>query len=302
MQTLPKINPFLNKNIANSNSCTSNQPNSIVILDPTIPDSQQIAQGIKPHTATYILKSQPDAVEQITTILAQHRGIETLHIITHGDSGSLFFGTTELNSSNIHNYSHQLPQWRNALTPNASIILYGCNIAAGDRGHQFLTQLHQLTGANISANSQPTGNSALGGTWDILQLIPPSTQKPQLALAETTLKTYSGILGLAPKVDFATGSFPYSLTIGDINGDGKPDLAVANFSSNTASILLNTTPTGAATPTFATKVDFTTGNTPFSVSIGDFNLDGKPDLAVTNTNSNTASILLNTTPTGAATP
>ena len=86
--------------------------------------------------------------------------------------------------------------------------------------------------------------------------------------------------------------------MGDINGDGKPDLAVANFNSNTASILLNTTATGAPTPTFATKVDFPTGNSPRSVSMGDINGDGKPDLAVANFNSNDVSILVNTTATG----
>ncbi|MCC3426443.1 MAG: VCBS repeat-containing protein, partial [Microcoleus sp. PH2017_01_SCD_O_A] len=99
----------------------------------------------------------------------------------------------------------------------------------------------------------------------------------------------------APKVDFTTGNNPYSVSIGDFNGDGKPDLAVANFGSNNASILLNTTPTGATTPTFATQVDFPTGSSPRSVSIGDFNGDGKPDLAVANRSSGTASILLNTT-------
>ncbi|PHX53273.1 hypothetical protein CP500_022375 [Tychonema bourrellyi FEM_GT703] len=68
---------------------------------------------------------------------------------------------------------------------------------------------------------------------------------------------------------------------------------MANRNDNTASILLNTTATGATTPTFATKVDFTTGSAPKSVSIGDFNGDGKPDLAVANQYSNSASILLN---------
>ncbi|WP_445310638.1 FG-GAP-like repeat-containing protein, partial [Microcoleus vaginatus] len=302
MKTLPQINRSLNNNIGSLVGCTSNKPTEIVILDPTIPDSQHLISGIKPDTATYILKSQPDAVEQITTILAQHRGIETLHIITHGDSGKLYLGTTELNSSNIHNYSYQLQQWRNAFTDNANIILYGCSVAAGDRGHQFLTQLHQLTGANIAANPYPTGNSRLGGTWDIFQLIPPSSEAPQLALTETTLKTYSGILGLAPKVDFITGFRPYSVSIGDFNGDGKPDLATANEFSSNVSILLNTTTPGATTPTFATNVDFPTGINPRFVSIGDFNLDGKPDLAVANTGSDSASILLNTTATGAATP
>ncbi|MEG4535342.1 DUF4347 domain-containing protein, partial [Microcoleus sp. D2_18a_D3] len=302
MKTLPQINRFINKNIGSLVGCTSNKPTEIVILDPTIPDSQHLISGIQPDTATYILQSQPDAVEQIATILAQHRGIETLHIITHGDSGNLYLGTTELNSSNIHNYSHQLQQWRNSLTDNANIILYGCSVAAGDRGHQFLTQLHQLTGANISANSQPTGNCKLGGTWDILQLIPPSSEAPQLALTETTLKTYSGVLGLSPQVTFTTGTSPFSVSIGDFNLDGKPDLAVPNFSNDTASIFLNTTAPNATTPTFATKVDFTTGTQPVSVSIGDFNLDGKPDLALGNFLSNSASILLNTTATNATTP
>ena len=279
----------------------SNQPREIVILDPTVPDSHHILTGIKPNTETYILKNQPDAVEQITKILAKHTDIEALHIITHGSPGTLYLGKTELSNSNIENYSQQLQQWRNSFTANASIILYGCNVAAGKSGHQFLTQLNQLTGANIAANSQPTGNSKLGGTWDIAQHIPPSSQRAKLALTETTLKTYSGVLGFAPKVDFISGSGPTSVSIGDINGDGKPDLAVANQSGN-VSILLNTTATNATTPTFATKVDFTTGSRPLYVSIGDINGDGKPDLAVANVNDSTVSILLNTTTIGAATP
>lgn len=200
MKTLPQINhPPPQKKFLRLASCISKKPKSIVIIDPTVPSSHHLVQGIKPDAATYILESQPDAIEQISTLLAQHTGIETLHIITHGSPGSLYLGTTELNSSNIENYSQQLQQWRNSFTANASIILYGCNVAAGDAGRQFLTQLHQLTGANIAANTATTGNSAKGGTWDIPQLIPPSPQAPQLALTETTLKTYGGVLGFSPK-------------------------------------------------------------------------------------------------------
>ncbi|MFB8796763.1 MAG: VCBS repeat-containing protein [Microcoleus sp.] len=135
--------------------------------------------------------------------------------------------------------------------------------------------------------------------------------KPDLAVANSSSDTASILLNttasnattptFATKVDFPTGISPNSVSIGDINGDGKPDLAVANVSIS-ASILLNTTATNATTPTFATKVDFTTGDIPNSVSIGDINGDGKPDLAVANIGSNSASILLNTTATGATTP
>jgi len=40
------------------------------------------------------------------------------------------------------------------------------------------------------------------------------------------------------KSDYGAGSFPYSLAIGDLNGDGKPDLAVANAGDTTVSVLL----------------------------------------------------------------
>ena len=79
-----------------------------------------------------------------------------------------------------------------------------------------------------------------------------------------------------------------------------PDLAVANPNSATVFVLLNTTAPGAARSNFAAKVDFATGTSPRSVTVGDLNGDGKPDLAVANFNSNTVSVLLNTFLTTAA--
>ena len=61
---------------------------------------------------------------------------------------------------------------------------------------------------------------------------------------------------------------------GDFNGDGRLDLAVANSSSNTVSILL-----GNANGTFQAAQNFATGAGPMSVAVGDFNKDGKLDLA-----------------------
>jgi hypothetical protein len=104
----------------------------------------------------------------------------------------------------------------------------------------------------------------------------------------------------APKVDVIvaspTYSAPYSVAIGDLDGDGKPDLAVANFYANTVSVLLNTTTSGTiTTSSFATKVDFPTELGPKSIVIGDLDGDGKPDLAVVNSYYvNTVSVLRNT--------
>jgi thiamine pyrophosphokinase len=92
-----------------------------------------------------------------------------------------------------------------------------------------------------------------------------------------------------PATNFTTGTVPASLAIGDFNGDGKSDLAVANFSTNNISILL-----GTGIGTFGAATNFGVGTAPRSVAIGDFNGDGKSDLAVANDNSNNVSILLGT--------
>jgi hypothetical protein len=49
---------------------------------------------------------------------------------------------------------------------------------------------------------------------------------------------------ILPKVDFVSGANVNSVAIGDLDGDGKPDLAVANYLSNSVSVYHNTSTTG----------------------------------------------------------
>ncbi len=104
-----------------------------------------------------------------------------------------------------------------------------------------------------------------------------------------------GSISLATRVNFASGTSVASLSVGDFDGDGKPDIATANSGStaNSTSILRNTST--ATTISFATKVDVSTGTGPSSVAVGDFNSDGRLDIVTANSgpNVNTVSVLRN---------
>ncbi len=105
-----------------------------------------------------------------------------------------------------------------------------------------------------------------------------------------------GTISFAAKVDLTTGMNPSGLAVGDLDGNGKPDLAVTNWTSNTVSTFRNTSVSG--TISFAAKVDFATGTQPHSVAIGDLDGNGKPDLVVTNYGSATVSTFNNTSVSG----
>lgn len=76
---------------------------------------------------------------------------------------------------------------------------------------------------------------------------------------------------------YAAGPDPVSVAIGDLNGDGKPDVATANATPGTLSVLLN-----GGNASLGSKVDYESGSSPHSVAIGDLNGDGKADLVTGN--------------------
>jgi hypothetical protein len=100
----------------------------------------------------------------------------------------------------------------------------------------------------------------------------------------------SGKFTPAPGSPAPVGSDPYSVAVGNFNGDGRLDIATANSSGSVSLLLGNGSGGFTVVPPLANGV----GSYPTSVAVGDFNGDGKPDLAITNLQSATVTVLLNT--------
>ncbi len=120
--------------------------------------------------------------------------------------------------------------------------------------------------------------------------------KPDLAVANQFSNNLSILLGSgsggfspATTSPVRVGSSPYFVAVSDFNRDGNPDLAVVNHHSNNVSILLGNGD-GSFNPAAASPISV--GGNPRALAVGEFNLDGKPDLAVANYFSNNVTVLL----------
>jgi Flp pilus assembly secretin CpaC len=107
---------------------------------------------------------------------------------------------------------------------------------------------------------------------------------------------FSGLTSL-PRTDYTVGTAPVGVAVADFNGDGTLDLVVANQTNSTTvdgtiSILLGTGGGAFGTQTVITIPGATSPSMPSGVVVGDFNGDGKTDIAVIDSANNDVAVLL----------
>lgn len=100
----------------------------------------------------------------------------------------------------------------------------------------------------------------------------------------------------APAAHYGVGIEPYAVAIADYNGDGRPDVATANYSNHTISVR-----PGLANGMLGPATTVSTGANPSSIAAADFNGDGKPDLVTACLGSSGVCVRLNSSNGGAPT-
>ncbi|MEM9244322.1 MAG: DUF4347 domain-containing protein [Cyanobacteria bacterium P01_F01_bin.153] len=138
----------------------------VAFVDRTVDDHVLLLSGIPSSIPVILLDSRRDSFAQITRSLAQYPA-DTVHILTHGSPGALVFGSGTVNQAALTTQGNRLSRWFSEAAQNPTVVIYGCEVGAGNRGKTFLKQLGQLTGAAIAASSHPVGAAHLGGNWDL---------------------------------------------------------------------------------------------------------------------------------------
>lgn len=143
-----------------------------------------------------------------------------------------------------------------------------------------------LHGNTATVASYPVGNQP----YDVVSGDLNGDGYADLVVVNTSLNSPNGTVSVLmnnadgsgtfkPAVNYTVGRLPYQVAIGDLNGDGIPDLAITNYGPGTISILY-----GSTNGTFTSGPTLTVGSgetNPYGIAIGDFSNNGTNDIAVT---------------------
>jgi hypothetical protein len=140
----------------------------VVFIDSDVPDLQDLLNGLQPGAEAFVLNPGSDGLGQIAAILAANHlsNLASISIVGHGSDGEMQLGSTMLSEANLASNAAALAAIGAALQPGGDIQLYGCNVAQGTPGQQFIDDFSALAGgATVAAATHLVGAADEGGSW-----------------------------------------------------------------------------------------------------------------------------------------
>ncbi|MCZ8292037.1 MAG: DUF4347 domain-containing protein [Hylemonella sp.] len=201
------------------------QAREILFIDSGVSDIDSLIAGTREGVEIVVLDAGSDPWQQMTDAIAQHQGLQAIHLVSHGSQGQVILGGRTYDDVSLQAASATLSAWQAYMTDSADILLYGCNVAAGVDGTLLIDSLARLTRADVAASTDLTGAASLGGDWQLEQ----STGQIESGLFASLdkLADYQGDLA-AVTLAFAAGSDTGT------TGDNKTNQTAPTFSYTVA--------------------------------------------------------------------
>ncbi|MCA9125481.1 MAG: DUF2341 domain-containing protein [Planctomycetales bacterium] len=157
---------------------TENQNNrqpvsDVVFIDGAVSDLETLLADLQAQQlagrdlAVFVLDAGSDGVAQISQILDGLTDVGTIHVVSHAEQGSVKLGSVWLGADSVAGYAGAIADWQSALTSEADILFYGCNLASSNDGLTLLESIAELTGADVAASTDDTGNVRYGADWEL---------------------------------------------------------------------------------------------------------------------------------------
>mgnify|MGYP001791491610 CR=1 FL=1 len=226
------VGEFLDNDLLlNSEIIEPSLAKEIVFIDQRVDDYETLIADIGNDRELVFINSQTDGVLQIHEILSQKREIEAIHIVSHGQSGELQLGSTQLSTQTLEVYADYFRSWQNSFAEDADTLIYGCNFAADDVGEDLIHRLSELTGTDVAASNDLTGGSHVGGNWAFE--VTTGEIEAAIAFSDAVTSDYSSVLAtFTGSQTIGSTVFDEAVTIsGDVVLKVTGDLTIANIAT-----------------------------------------------------------------------
>lgn len=139
---------------------------AFLFVDSRVPDLQNIVDAAQEGVTVVVLDPAQDGVRQIAQAVEGKSGVASIGIVSHGAPGVLLLGSGPLFAGNLQAHAADLQAIGATLADTGDILLYGCDVGAGEQGAAFVGALADLTGADVAASDDATAGGTRGD-WDL---------------------------------------------------------------------------------------------------------------------------------------
>ena len=228
---------------------------TVLVVDVRVADYASLLADLPANTTVVVVGAGESGLNAVTQALAKLQNVESVQILSHGTPGGFSLGSDNVTADTVATHGATLQAWANALTADADILLYGCDVGQGAQGQALLTQLATFTGADIAASTDVTGAAAKGGDWHLEAAT--GSIEAGLALSATAMAGYGEVLADATFADAQPPAAPR-----EANEDGS--FTLQNFTvagSGTLSVTITLTENNATPASGRFTLGTTTGLT-----------------------------------------
>ena len=115
----------------------------VVFIDTSVADYQTLVAGVRAGVEIDLIDGGQSGLAQMAVWAKTHSGYDAIHVLSHGAEGTLILGTDTLTDGNLSDPVRQaeLAQIGSALNAGGDLLVYGCDVAKGTDGQQFINDL-----------------------------------------------------------------------------------------------------------------------------------------------------------------
>ncbi|NRQ41595.1 DUF4347 domain-containing protein [Rheinheimera sp. YQF-2] len=170
----------------------ANPVKELVIIDAAVPDKAMFYRGVKPGVDIVEIESSASGLTQLKSILANYNNLAAVHIVSHAQAGSLQLGNSTISAETLKTEVETFAALNGAVREGGDLLLYGCDLAANEKGEELLDIIQHNTHLDVAASNDLTGNIQQQGDWDLE--IQRGNIETELAFSEKALKDFSAVL------------------------------------------------------------------------------------------------------------